>query len=62
MSPAADKLLQKIKQLEFVNSDWSFHELKITVVLERIAARLEAHPELSKSLIYKGGFVLQKKI
>jgi hypothetical protein len=38
------------------------NRLRALFALERLVARLEANPRLSRSLIYKGGFVLVKTI
>ena len=38
------------------------NRLRALFALERIVARLENNPKLSKSLVYKGGFVLVKTI
>ncbi|MCX6112552.1 MAG: nucleotidyl transferase AbiEii/AbiGii toxin family protein [Proteobacteria bacterium] len=38
------------------------NDLRIIVALERIVARLESDPDLSKHIIFKGGFVLLKTL
>ena len=39
---------------------WTVNDLRIIFGLERIVARLQTSPPLSKHLIFKGGFVLLK--
>lgn len=42
------------------NTKLSINELRVVVALERAVARLEQEPQLAKSLVFKGGFVLLK--
>ncbi len=51
-----------LKMLEKQMPHNSINELRIIVAIERVVARLERHPQLSKHLVFKGGFVLLKTI
>ena len=41
---------------------FSLNQLRVIVALERLVARLESNPILSKHLVFKGGFALLKHI
>jgi hypothetical protein len=51
-----------LKKLSKGINSRSLNELRLIVALERAVARLERHPGLSKSLVFKGGFVLLKTV
>ena len=50
-------VLRKLAELA-KESPLSINELRVALALERLVARLTVHMELSKKLIFKGGFVL----
>lgn len=57
---AANQLTKAIKELSQKDPSRTINELRILIGMERVIARLESHPELSKHIVFKGGFVLLK--
>lgn len=53
---------QELKKLAQTHQGFSINQLRVILALERAVARLQAHPTLSKHLIFKGGFVLLKTL
>lgn len=58
----AKKIRAKLNHLALHNSKRTINELRIIVALQRAIARIDQLPELSKHIVFKGGFVLLKTI
>ncbi|MCA9507338.1 MAG: nucleotidyl transferase AbiEii/AbiGii toxin family protein [Myxococcales bacterium] len=43
-------------------TEFSLNQLRVIIALERLVARLESNPILSKHLVFKGGFALLKHL
>jgi predicted nucleotidyltransferase component of viral defense system len=56
------QIMQRIKKIARNVPGETVNELRVIFALERAVNRLEAHPQLSNHLIFKGGFVLLKTI
>lgn len=56
-----EKILNYLKQLSS-KTGLTVNDLRVILALERVIARIEAEPNLAKSLIFKGGFLLFKSI
>ncbi len=59
---SAKNIMSSLKKLAKNTKGSSINELRLILALERAVARIEAHPKLSKHLVFKGGFVLLKTI
>ena len=57
-----NEVAQSLKNITAKNKEKTYNELRVIVAIERVVARLEAESELAEHLVFKGGFVLLKKI
>jgi hypothetical protein len=55
------KVSSRLKQIAEAQG-LDINKTRITFAMERLVARLEADPKLSRAFVYKGGFVLLKTI
>jgi len=61
MKYSEHKILKGLKEIS-LKTGLTVNELRVILALERAVARMEAEPNFSKHLIFKGGFVLLKSI
>lgn len=59
----ANQIIANLKKLERDRkTGFSLNQLRVIVALERLVARLESNPILSRHLVFKGGFALLKHL
>lgn len=56
------EITEVLKKISASNNLLNLNELRVIVAIERVVARLENNPKLSRHLIFKGGFVMLKTI